>query len=275
MPLLKDPEILPSVKSLSVFFTYPLLFTSVRISTFRNILLKSGPPANQQISYLSGLIKHGSHLYNRYGLFALYRGVDTYLVQATLRLAVRNSIKKIKQQKKRMFWKYALEFAIYPMTFAWTRIICHSIEDSSNFSAIDAIQEATNSTNDGVLTLWAGFAPFLIAVAYEDFNELLMNKLQMKYRDMDEIDLIVARLCLMAQTAVVTSPLYAISTQLRATALDPNISVTEVLGNSVNWKSLTFQIGLIGILCGVNFALIHQKHEQHRQEEQEEREERQ
>jgi hypothetical protein len=178
-----------------------------------------------------------------------------------VRAQIRHQTREIGNWKKRGFMKYLLEASLaYPLTVAWTRILTHSVEDSRNFGVLDAFEEAANSS-EGIVSLWNGLFPFLLAHLYEDLTEAAMRRMQKSYPEMDSTDEAVVRICLVAQSTVLTSPLYALSTMLRARPESPGMSVRELLA-SVDWSSLGFQFAVVSVLCAINLALLHDKHQQ-------------
>ena len=248
----------PGFSSLSTALTYPLLMTSVRLSVFNQL--------KKDKRFISALFSNLYQQYSRYGVFALYRGIDTYLIQQAIRTQINATMEKIKGPSKYAI-KYSLIFFAYPLTFAWTRILTYTPEDSKHYSLVDAIQDTVEGAA-GAAGLFAGSFPFILASAYEDCNDFFMYLLRSKYPSLDLTDETVLKLCLTAQAAVITTPLLALSTYLRVNDTD-NMSqiLLEIFPGLVSWKSFSIQVGVVAALFGLNLALIHEKHNDGSEEE--------
>ena len=236
---------------LSILVSYPLLLTSVRVTCFNHLNYDA---SGRRLRYYSASFRHGYDLVNRYGVMAIYRGVEVYLAHNILRHQIRPLVKQVTKKKRvAIALRYAGEIVIYPLTLACTRIVAHTTGDSGDWSAFQVWQDTVKA--DGWLGLWSGVAPFLLAQVYDDLSDLAVKKMRRTFPDLDATDEAVARVCLAAHGAVATAPLLTISTLMRCQSNIKSLPAPQgfmELVKQVDWRSTGLQLALVTGLCAIN-----------------------
>jgi hypothetical protein len=239
--------------------SYPLFFCSTRVSVHKQLL--QTPHGSGSLRYYSAMFRHGRFLYNKYGIFALYRGADIFLLQHLLRAESRKFFRNQKTRKSQVLARLGVEAALYPLALAGARVVASSLGDARDANLLSVWEDTW--TFDGMSGLFAGLVPYLLALSVEESGELVLRRLRGNFPEMDAADETVAKISVLAATAVISAPLLQISLGLRTHSDIPYLPATRGISDqlaNVDWRVFAFQTCAVGLLCALNFFLISDKH---------------
>lgn len=255
-----SPLVSSIIPNASVLIQYPMFFTMARVTTHRELCysLASG----KKLSAIHASLLHGISVYNRYGVFALYRGLPVYLGHSFLNTLLVHPTKSLRSKKLASVARVAADAAAYPLLLACTRMAAYTTEDSQwSFSEclINTIQL------DGWIGLWSGALPFLLVSAYKELEDVLFTKVKTMYPKLDEADTAIVGFLRIGLGAVITSPFLTMSTILRCQSNNQSLlkptSFFQVFSD-MPWKWNILALSLVTALGAVNLALIHDKHKE-------------
>ena len=241
----------------SVLIQYPLFLTMARVSVHRNLSIKSN---GRSMSSIQASVVHGIDVYNKYGIFALYRGLPVYVAHSFASQLLAHSVKRIKSSRLAAAAKVAADAATYPLLLACTRMAAYTTGDSQ-WSFIDCLKDTVMV--DGWLGLWAGALPFLMVSAYKEVEEVAFAAMKKSYSKLDEADTAIIGFLRIAFGAVITSPFLTMSTILRCQSNNPALLKPTSFGevfNNMSWKWNLLALSLVTGLGAVNLALIADKY---------------
>jgi hypothetical protein len=251
----------PLVKSISpnpsILIQYPLFFTMARVTVHRKLGLRSD---GRQMSSIQASCLHGIDVYNKYGIFALYRGIHIHMSHSFANALLSHSIKRVKSSRIASTLRVAADALTYPLLLACTRMVAYTTGDSS-WGFMDCIRNTLEV--DGIWGLWAGSLPFLMVSVYKEAEEAVFKSLKKSYAKLDEADIAILGFLRVGFGAVLTSPFLTMSTILRCQSNNPDLlkptSFGEVFRN-MPWKWNLVALSLVTTLGAVNLALIHEKY---------------
>ena len=235
----------------SVLIQYPLFFTMARVTVHAEL--------RQSKSSITASIVHGIDVYNRYGLFALYRGLPVYLAHSLGTTLLRVPTKKIASKRAALAARLTVDACTYPLLVACTRMAAYTTGDSQ-WGFADCVRSTVN--DDGWIGLWAGAAPFLLVSAYKELEELAFEYVKSANPSMEETDAALLGFVRIGLGAVLTSPFLTMSTILRCQSANPDLlppsSHSEVF-LQMPWKWNLIAISLVLALGAINLAIIREK----------------
>jgi hypothetical protein len=250
-----SPLLMSIAPNPSVLVQYPIFFTMARVTVHRELSQRG----SRQVSSVVASFQHGVTLYQKYGLFALYRGLPVYMGHSFATTLLSHPIKSMKLKKISAVSKVAVDAITYPLLVACTRMAAYTTEDSS-WSFTDCVNDTLRF--DGWRGLWAGALPFLIVSAYKEVEEIVYN-LFVKSSTLDETDTALIGFIRLGLGAVITSPFLTMSTILRCQSNHPSLlkptSFAQVF-RDMPWKWNLIALSAVVGLGAVNLALIHEKH---------------
>ena len=248
---------LPSVSELAPrlysIISYPIFFCSTRVSLHKSLL----KTPEGTLRHYSAMYRHGTSLYHKYGVFALYRGADIFLLQHLLRAQTRNLVRRQKTRKSQVFARLLLESALYPLSVAGVRVVASSLGDAREANLLSVWQDTWKF--DGFSGFFAGLLPYLLALGVEETGELALRRLRGKFPEMDATDETVAKISVLAASAVLSAPLLQISLGLRVQSATPYLPSGESALAAVDWRVFGLQTAAVGLLWALNFFLIAEK----------------
>ena len=241
----------------SVLLQYPLFLTMARVTVHKSL---SVGPDGRKISSIHASVKHGLAVYQKYGIFALYRGLPVYLCHSLANSALAHPSKSVRSRRAAAAIRITADAAAYPLLLACTRMAAYTTEDSQ-WGFIDCLRDTVQ--RDGWIGLWSGALPFLMVSAYKELEDLLFTKVKKLYPRLDEADTAILGFIKLGLSAVITSPFLTMSTILRCQSNNPALlkptSFGDVFINSP-WKWNLLALSIVTALGAVNVALIHDKH---------------
>lgn len=253
-----SPLVTAMVPNASVLLQYPLFFTMARVTVHRE--LSYSLTSGKKLSAIHASFLHGLSVYNKYGIFALYRGLPVYLGHSFVNTLLVHPTKNIKSKKVSSLARIAADAAAYPLLVACTRMAAYTTGDSQ-WTFSDCVKNTIEL--DGWIGLWSGAFPFLMVSAYKELEDVLFQKFRRIYPKLDEADSAIVGFLRVGLGAVITSPFLTMSTILRCQsnneALLKPTSFPQVF-SEMPWKWNLLAISLVAALGAVNLTLIHEKH---------------
>ena len=257
-PKALSPLLVAITPNPSVLLQYPMFFTMARVTCHSELLLKAN---GRRMSALQASFVHGIDVYERFGLFALYRGLPIYLAHSFATTVLAHPTKKIKSRRVAAAARLAVDASVYPLLLACTRMAAYTTGES-RWSFTECIENTL--AVDGVFGLWAGVAPFLLVSAYREFEDLIFENLVNKQiPNLDEADTAILGFVRVGLGAVLASPFLTMSTMLRCQSNNPSLMPPTSMGEvfmRMPWKWNLFAISIVLTLGGINLMLIREKH---------------
>jgi hypothetical protein len=253
-----SPLVTSMMPNPSVLLQYPMFFTMARVTVHRELSysLSSG----KKLAAIHASFLHGLSVYNKYGVFALYRGLPVYLGHSFVNTLLVHPSKNIKSKRLSACARIAADAAAYPLLLACTRMAAYTTEDSQ-WSFSDCLRNTVQV--DGWIGLWSGALPFLMVSAYKELDDVLFAKVKNFYPKLDEADTAILGFLRVGLGAVITSPFLTMSTILRCQSNNDSLlkptSFLQVFAE-MPWKWNLLALSLVTALGAVNLALIHDKH---------------
>lgn len=256
-PSAMTPLITAVMPNPSVMLQYPFFLTMARVTVHKHLSLG---PDGRKLSSIHASVRHGISVYQKHGLFALYRGLPIHLCHSLVNSALSHPSKSVRSKRIAAAIRIGADAAAYPLLVVCTRIAAYTTEDSQ-WGFMECVRDTID--RDGLFGLWSGALPFLMVSAYKEVEEMVFRRVKKSYSRLDEADTAILGFVKIGLGAVITSPFLTMSTILRCQSNNPLLlkptSFGEVFSN-MPWKWTLLALSVVTALGAVNVALIHDKH---------------
>ena len=241
----------------SLLVQYPIFFTMARVTVHRHLSLKEN---GRQMPAVQASVLHGFDIYQKYGIWSLYRGLPVFMGHSFANALLAHPIKRIRSRRLAASARVVADAATYPLLLACTRMAAYTTGDSQ-WGFMDCIRNTIEV--DGWRGLWSGALPYLLVTAYKELEEIGFKILKSSYPRLDEADSAILGFLRIGLGAVVTSPFLTMSTILRCQSNNPALLTPTSFGQvfrNMPWRWNLLALSIVAALGAVNIALIHDKH---------------
>ncbi|KAF4703135.1 hypothetical protein FOZ63_000420 [Perkinsus olseni] len=208
------------VPSPTLLLTYPMFMANARLLVYKDPQLLALRKAEKiRMPLVLHKMKDIKYVY---GVGALFRGVDVNILHSCAKVILKYPATGLEvSPRKKTAYRYAVEFATYPLLLATARIAVYGQDPILDCGLQQCFKETVKY--DGVGGLWSGVIPYMISLSYEEFSQWVMSLLRSRHPKLDKTDELVLRACLVGHGAVLTTPFLSMSTILRCQSENPNL----------------------------------------------------